>query len=49
MTYSIPVIIAVVLFIVSVVWAVYFRQVSAELLALWAIAAILILPDIIKR
>ncbi len=39
---------ALVFLIISFVWAVYFREVSALLWAVWAIAVIAVLPPFIK-
>ena len=42
-------IIALVLFLLSIVWSIVTREYSSVLFAVWAIAAQLILPGLIKR
>ena len=48
MTISIPLLIALIFLIASFCWAVYKHEISALLLAVWAIACIAILPGVIK-
>jgi len=45
---SIPFLVALVFLIVSFAWAVYMREISALLLAVWAIACFAILPGVLK-
>ena len=47
MSASIPLLLALVFLIMSFVWAVWRREMSALLLAVWAIACIAILPGVV--
>ena len=48
MHYPIAFVIALVFLLVSFIWSVYTREISASLFALWAIACALILPTFLK-
>ncbi len=46
---NIALIVAIVLWILSVAWAVYFRELSAMLLAVWAASFLYIFSGVIGR